>query len=260
MRKILIFITLLACTFVACKKAKKEPSQPGVYKMDKLTVSSGGKDSVYARTQVKIYTDHHFAYASMAPDSSVGFGIGSYKADTGTNIIETSIYSSASLDSPQVFHIAITSQLDSGYTQALPLTSPKGVKYTVTEMYTRLPTDGVSKLDGVWKLDEAYIVKGKDTTKQPENQYKAFWGGHFMFVHRYALDNTNLHFKNGFGYGDFTLRNDTLSESEKITNHASLLGRSFAIKINFNGDDEYSQIITDSASGSRSVEIYRRLK
>ncbi|HTI61269.1 hypothetical protein [Mucilaginibacter sp.] len=259
MRKILVFTALLTCVFFACKKAKKESSQPGVYKMDKLTVSSGGKDSVYARTQVKIYTDHHFAYASMAPDSSVGFGIGSYKADTGNNIIETSIYSSASLDSPQTFHIALTQQ-DSGYTQVLPLTSPKGVKYTVTEAYTRLATDGASKLDGVWKLDEAYIVKGKDTTKQPENQYKAFWGGHFMFVHRYAVDNTNLHFKNGFGYGDYTLRNDTLSESEKITNHATLLGRSFAIKINFNGDDEYSQVITDSTDGSRSVEIYRRLK
>lgn len=259
MRKILAFAALLACIFFACQKKQKEASQPGVYKMDKLTVSSGGKDSVYARTQMKIYTDSHFAYASMAPDSSVGFGVGSYKADTGNNIIETSIYSSASLDSPQTFHISLTRQ-DSGYTQVLPLTSPKGVKYTVTEVYTRLPAGTASKLDGVWKLDEAYIVKGKDTTKHGSNQYKAFWSGHFMFVHRYALDNTNTAFKNGFGYGEFSLRNDTLSESEQVTSHATLRGRSFAIKINFKGDDEYSQVITDAKTGDQSVEIYRRLK
>ncbi|HJP64301.1 MAG TPA: hypothetical protein VJ844_12730 [Mucilaginibacter sp.] len=259
MRKILAFVALLACIFFACQKKQKEASQPGVYKMDKITVSSGGKDSVYNRTQMKIYTDSHFAYASMAPDSSVGFGVGTYKADSGNSITEVSIYSSASLDSSQTFHIAITKQ-DSGYTQVLPLTSPKGVKYTVTEVYTRLPAASVSKLDGVWKLDEAYIVKGKDTTKQGSNQYKAFWSGHFMFVHRYAVDSTNLHFKNGFGYGEFSLRNDTLSESEQITSHAALKGRSFAIKINFKGDDEYSQVISDAKAGTQSVEIYRRLK
>lgn len=260
MRKILIFTALLICIFFGCKKAKKEASQPGVYKMDKLTVSSGGKDSVYARTQVKIYTDAYFVYASMAPDSSIGFGVGSYKADTGTSIIENNIYSSRNLDSPQVFHVAITRK-DSGYTQVLPQTSPRGVKYSVTEVYTQLPTAPASKIDGLWKLDKAYMVTGKDTVKHSENQYKAFWGGHFMFVHRYPLDNTNTRYKNGFGYGEFSLGNDnTLSEKEEITSHAALLGRSFAIRINFNGDDEYSQVITDAKTGSQSVEIYRRLK
>ena len=64
----------------------------------------------------------------------------------------------------------------------------------------------------------------------------------------------------GFGYGDFSLKNDTLSESEQLTSHWALMGRTFAIKITFKGSDEYSQVITDSKSGEQSVEIYRRLK
>lgn len=227
--------------------------------MNKLTVSNGGKDSVYARAQIKIYTDKYFAYASMAPDSSVGFGVGSYKKDTGNAITETNIYSSLALDSPKTYHLTITRK-DSAYTQVIPLTSANGVKYSLTEAYNQLPTSDATKLDGVWKMASAYMVKGKDTVKEPEVQYKAFWGGHFMFMHRYPVDNTGQKFKNGFGYGDFSLKSDTLSEEDQLTNHAALLNRQFAIKITFNGDDEYSQVITDSRTGDRSVEVYKRLK
>ena len=259
MKRILMFTALSVSIFLGCKSSKQQSTQPGVYKMDKLTVSGGGKDFVYARTQVKIYTDTHFAYASLAPDSSVGFGVGSYKTDTGNHITENSIYSSRALDSTNTYHLTINRK-DSSYTQVLVMPSAKGVKYTLTEVYTQLPSNGTSKIDGVWKLDKAYYVKGKDTTRQAEVQFKTFWGGHFMFVHRYPADNTNTKYKNGFGFGEFTLKNDTLSETEQVTSHPTLMGRSFAIKINFNGNDEYSQIITDVKTGSQSVEIYRRLK
>ncbi|MBS1529449.1 MAG: hypothetical protein JSU01_04005 [Bacteroidetes bacterium] len=259
MRKLLMFTAFIAFILCGCGKAKKGPSQTGVFKLDKLTVSSRGKDSVYARTQMKIYTDKYFAYASLAPDSSVGFGVGSYKADTGKSITETSIYSSLALDSPKTFHLAV-SRKDSTFTQVIPMTAGNGVKYSLTEVYTQLPTTDTSKMDGVWKLDQAYYVKGKDTTKSNEVQYKAFWGGHFMFVHRYPVDNTGTKFKNGFGYGDFSLKNDTLSENEQLTSHSTLMGRSFAIRITFNGPDEYSQVITDKGTGEQSVEVYRRLK
>ncbi|HEX3387161.1 MAG TPA: hypothetical protein VHS53_18305 [Mucilaginibacter sp.] len=259
MRKVLMFSTLIAFILCGCGKAKKEPSQTGIYKMNKLTVSIGGKDSVYVRAQMKIYTDKYFAYASLAPDSSVGFGVGSWTADTGKSITENGIYSSLALDSPKIFHLLINRK-DSTYTQIIPMTTAKGVKYNLKEEYTQLPTSDTSKMDGVWKLDKAYIVKGRDTTKQKEVQYKTYWGGHFMFIHRYPLDNAATKFKNGFGYGDFSLKNDTLSETEQLTSHATLMGRSFAIKITFNGADEYSQVITDKGTGEQSVEVYRRLK
>ena len=254
-----MFVALSACMIYGCKTAKKEPSQTGVYKMNKLTVNSGGKDSVYARTQIKIYTDNYFAYASMAPDSSVGFGVGTYKIDTGNSVTETNIYSSLALDSPKVYHLVVTRK-DSTYTQVIPRTSSRGVKYSLIEAYNQLPTTDSTKLDGVWKLDKAYFVNGKDTTRETETQYKTFWRGHFMFIHRYPVDNANTKLKNGFGYGNFSLKSDTLSETEQLTSHAALMGHSFAVRITFNGDGEYSQVITDSKTGTQSVEVYRRLK
>jgi hypothetical protein len=163
------------------------------------------------------------------------------------------------LDSTDIFHLAV-SRKDSGYTQVLPLHTGNGTQYTVKEVYTQLPPGPTSKIDGVWKLDKAYIAKGKDTAKLSEIQFKAFWGGHFMFIHRYPVDNANTRYKNGFGYGDFTLKNDTLSETENLTSHPTLMGRTFAIKISFTGDNEYSQIITDAKTGDKSVEIYRKLQ
>jgi hypothetical protein len=259
MKKVLMLAALTACMIYGCTKTKKEPSQTGVYKMNKLTVNSGGRDSVYARTQIKIYTDKFFAYASMAPDSSVGFGVGTYKADTGNSVAETNIYSSLALDSPKVYHLLVTRK-DSTYTQVIPLTSPKGIKYSLTEAYQQMPTSDSTKLDGVWKLTSAYTLKGKDTVKEAEVQFKAFWGGHFMFMHRYPVDITGRQFKNGFGYGDFSLKSDTLSEQDQLTSHAALLNRQFAIRIQFNGNDEYSQVITDTKTGDKSVEVYKRLK
>ena len=259
MRKILIFITLMGFIFLGCKPSKKEPAQSGAYKLEKLTVSGGGKDSVYARTQVKIYTDTHFIYASLAPDSSVGFGVGAYKLDTGNRIIEYNLFSSRALDSTQTFNLAVTKK-DSGYTQVLPMASASGVKYTVTEVYTKLPASSVSKLDGLWKLDAAYTVTGKDSVKQNETQFKAFWGGHFMFVHRYPIDKLGTKFKNGFGYGDFTFKNDTISEEDQISSHALLLNRTFAVAIKFDSDDQYRQVISDPKTNSQSVEIYRRVR
>jgi hypothetical protein len=254
-----MFSALLIGIFIGCKSSKKQSTQAGVYKTDKITVSVGGKDSVYARTQMKIYTDNCFAYASLAPDSSVGFGVGYYKLDTGNHVIENNVYSSRVLDSTDIFHLAV-SRKDSGYTQVLPLHTGNGTQYTVKEVYTQLPPGPTSKIDGVWKLDKAYIAKGKDTAKLSEIQFKAFWGGHFMFIHRYPVDNANTRYKNGFGYGDFTLKNDTLSETENLTSHPTLMGRTFAIKISFTGDNEYSQIITDAKTGDKSVEIYRKLQ
>jgi hypothetical protein len=259
MKKILICAALLSCAILGCKKTEKI-SQAGVYKLEKQVVSGGGKDTTYARTQIKIYTDHHFMYAGMAPDSSVGFGLGSYELDTGNRIVEHNIYSSRSLDSSQIFNLVI-SKNDKGYTQVIPdLSTYKGVKYKMTEEYTKLPATGTSVLDGVWNLDKVYWVKGKDTLRQHENQFKIFWGGHFMFIHRYPLNAVGTEYKNGFGYGTFSLKDDTLSEEDEMSSHAVLVGRKFSIKITFNGNDEYSQVINDSKTNEQTTEIYKRLR
>ena len=121
---------------------------------------------------------------------------------------------------------------DSGYQQVIPdLAVIKGVKYKLIEDYARIPSGDTSVLDGLWKLDKTFWVKGKDTTKQNETQFKIFWGGHFMFIHRYPLDQAGTKFKNGYGYGTFSFKHDTLTEEDEMSSHAVLLNRKFAIKI-----------------------------
>jgi hypothetical protein len=259
MKKILICTALISCIILGCKKTKKV-SQAGVYKLEKQMVSGGGKDTVYKRTQIKIYTDRYFMYAGIAPDSSVGFGVGTYTLDTGNKIIERNIYSSGYLDSSKSFNVLLTRK-DSGYTQVIPdLIVLKGVKYKLIEDYTKLPSSDTSFLDGVWKLDRTFWVKGKDTLKQNETQFKIFWGGHFMFIHRYPLDKAATKFKNGFGYGTFSFKQDTLTEEDEMSSHAVLVNRKFAIRIKFNGNDEYSQVINDPKANEQTTEIYRRVK
>jgi hypothetical protein len=259
MKKILVYAAMLSCIIGGCKQAKKA-SLAGVYKLEKQMASGGGKDTVYKRAQVKIYTNEHFMYAGMAPDSSVGFGVGSYKADTGIRIIEDNIYSSGALDSTKTFNVDVT-YTDKGYNQVIPdLIVVHGVKYKLKEDYSKLPAADTSVLDGVWKLDKTFWVKGKDTTREKETQYKIFWGGHFMFIHRYPLDAAATKYKNGFGYGNFSLKDGMLNEEDEMSSHTMLLNRKFAIQITFNGPDEYSQVINDSKSDIQTTEIYKRLK
>ena len=260
MKKILILAALISCMIFGCKK-KEKVSQAGVYRMDKQMASGGGKDTVYKRTQIKIYTDKYFMYAGMAPDSSVGFGTGSYSLDTGNRIIERNIYSSGVLDSSRSFNLLITRK-DSGYTQVIPgLAIVRGVKWDLTENYSRIAGTDTSVLDGLWKLDKSYWVKGKDTTKGNQTQFKIFWGGHFMFVHRYPLTiGGKSTFKNGFGYGTFSFKRDTLTEEEEWSSHPALVGHSFSIKISMKGKDEYSQVIDDKKAGEQTTEIYKRVQ
>ena len=258
MKRTIIYAVLLISIITGCKHLQPPIQQSGVYQLNKQMVSDGKKDTTYSRTQIKIYTANHFMYASLAPDSSVGFGVGAYKQHSASKITEENIYSSRLLDSAHSFTLLIT-RTDSGYTQVIPdMLLSNGIKYKMTEIYSRMPASDTSALDGLWKMSETYQVKGKDTIKQPTTQFKVFQGGHFMFVHRYPVDKTGTKFKNGFGYGSFSLKNDTLSEEDEISNHTVLLHRKFAIKINFNGRDEYSQVI--SSPNEQSIEIYKRLK
>jgi hypothetical protein len=200
-------------------------------------------------------------YSGMAPDSSVGFGTGAYNLDTGSRITERNIYSSGYLDSSKSFNLVIK-RTDSGYMQIIPsIAIIKGVKYDLTERYSKVQTlPDTSVLDGLWKLYRTFWVKGKDTTKQNETQFKIFWAGHFMFVHRYPLDQASTKFKNGFGYGTFSFKRDTLTEEDETSSHSVLVGHKFAIKIMLTTRDEYQQVINDAKSGVQTTEIYRRVQ
>ncbi|MFA6087652.1 hypothetical protein [Mucilaginibacter sp.] len=261
MKKIFIYAALLSCLILGCKKKEKpsEPSQAGAYELEKQVLSRGGKDSTIKRTQVKIYTDRHYMYASIVPDSSVGFGVGTYTLDSANRITERSIYTSRALDSSITNKLEITRRPD-GYTQIIPdYATVQGVKYVLKEDYKRFAPADTSVLDGLWKMEKTYTIKGKDTIPTDVTQYKIFWAGHFTFIHRLPRNPEKTRFKNGFGTGIFSFRNDTLREEEVISNYALLRGHKFAIKITLNGRDEYTQVI-NSATNGQSVEIYKRVK
>jgi hypothetical protein len=149
MKKILVYAALVSCTISGCKKVEKV-SYSGIFRLDKQTVSGGVKDSILARKLIKIYTDHNYMYAGIAPDSSVVFGVGSYALDTGNRIVEHNIYNYRALDSTQIFVVQV-SKTPTGRTEVIPdFGRYKDTRYTSTEEYTQLQASGDSELDGVW--------------------------------------------------------------------------------------------------------------
>jgi hypothetical protein len=258
MEKILVYAVLISCIIAGCKKVEKV-SYSGIFRLDKQTISGGSKDSVLARKLVKIYTDHNYIYAGITPDSSVVFGIGSYALDTGNRIVEHNIYNSRALDSNQIFVVKV-SKTAKGRTQVVPdFGRYKEISYTSTEEYTQIPATGSSALDGVWSLDKAFKVKGRDTIPWHETLYKVCWGGHFMFIHHYPVNAVGNEYKNGFGYGTFSLNSSTLSELNELSNHTELLNKKSAAKISFKGTDEYSQVTQGPKAGELIIETYKRL-
>ncbi|HEY4195953.1 MAG TPA: hypothetical protein VGM63_10485, partial [Mucilaginibacter sp.] len=248
----------LSFAITGCRKYEKV-SYSGVFRLDKQTVSGGGRDTVLARKQVKIYTDHNYMYAGMDPDSTVVFGVGSYGPDTGNTIAEHNIYNNRALDSSQVFVVKI-SKTPQGRTQVIPDFGRSGdITYTSTEEYTRLPTVGNSELDGVWSLDKAFKLMGKDTTPWHETQFKVYWGGHFMLIRHYPVNAVGTEYKNGFGYGTFSLKNSLITESNELSSHAELLNNKQSVRISFKGKDEFTQVTTDPKTNGLIIEIYERL-
>jgi len=259
MKRILFFAGLLSCLLIGCSK-NKNLSMAGVYKLDKQWISGGGDDSVYKKTQIKIYTAHQFIYAGMTPDSAVSFGVGNYKADTGIRVIENEFYSSYRLDTSRTFNVDIT-LTDKGYKQTIPaIATIKGVKYDLMEAYSKTPSGDTTRLDGLWKMTKSYLVTGKDTLKKVVTQYKIFQGGNFLFAGRYLVDKTANKFKNNFGYGSFSLNGSNLIEENTIASDVSALNHKFNIKIAFTGNDEYTQVISDAKNNQQSIETYDRIK
>ena len=259
MKRILCSAAVLSCLLIGCKK-NKTLSMTGVYMLEKQWISGGGNDSVYKKTQIKIYTGHQFIYAGITPDSAVSFGVGNYKADTGNRIIENEFYSSYRLDTSRAFKVDIKTT-DTGFTQKIAaIATLKGVKYDLMENYSKAPTGDTTKLDGLWKMSKSYLVNGKDTIRKVVTQYKIFQGRHFLFAGRYLVDQTTNKFKNNFGYGSFNLKVSDLIEENTIASDASALNHKFNIKIAFSGDSEYTQVITDKKNNQQSIETYIRIK
>jgi hypothetical protein len=258
MKKLLLSLSAVVVLATACQQPKAPESQAGVYKMESSNVKGGNTDSTYANPhQLKIYNASHYFYVAMSDDSTVSFGLGSYKQE-GANITETNIYNTGSLDTAADFKLTVV-KTDKGYTQNIPEIVVNGSKYALTETYAAVAATGTSDLDGVWKQTANYTMKGKDSSSTPGVQFKIYHAGHFIFAHRYPTDATNTVFKKGFGSGTFTYANGVAEETNDFSNYPSVIGVKYTLKIVFNGKDEFTQTITDEKTGNYTVETYKRL-
>jgi len=254
----------IACFFaIACNTAEKKDSAltPGVYKMLSQSIKSSSVDTTYlSREQLKIYTGEYMMYADfITVDSISSFGIGTYNADKDT-VTENVIYSaddSVKIDTLHSFSLIIN-KTDSGYNQLITDMGTAGHKITLRENYASIGTPEKTPLDGVWKELKSFVVKGSDTTKYNTTQYKAYYGGHFIWGHTFADSAKKIH--TGMGFGKFAITDkNKLIEYCTTSSYSWNRGRNITLDYEMNGDDEFKQTIT-YPDKSKTVEIYQRMK
>jgi hypothetical protein len=258
-----LFYALTILAFVGCNPGTKDETMPmpGAYSMLSTTINDGKKDTTYTtQKQMKIFTEDYMMYANINPaDSISGFGIGSYKADTGT-VVENIMYNandSTARDTAQSFTLHIE-KTPKGYKQVIPNMQMRAGKITLTEEYESVGTATKSAMDGAWKQTNAYSIKGKDTTQRKSIQFKVYYAGHIMFGHTYTDSAKKLH--TGMGYGTFEMNGtNKVKENVSTSTYYQVRGKSFDLDIEMMGADGYKQTITDTA-GVKGVEIYQRLK
>ncbi len=254
-----LFLSLLCSFSPPC--ALVSGSMPGVYNMVSQMVTSGSETETYNSHQLKIYTDHFMMYANVnLQDSSASFGIGTY-TENGNKVNEHVLFSAAgsnSDDTARNYTLNIEKTAN-GYRQVIPNIDGAG-KYTLTEEYQTVNNgESTSPLDGLWKQTKIYnVLNGMDTLPADGTvtQYKAYFGGHFIWGHFIASGNekqTNI----GFGTFEMTGNND-VKEMVEESSYSNIKGQSFPIKIVILSPDSFRQSIqyNDSISG---VEEYQRV-
>jgi hypothetical protein len=260
--KMLSASACLSLLFISCNGPVNDAAiKPGAYKMTSQNVKSAKFDTSYnSSQQLKIYTGEYMMYAAFNPmDSGSSFGIGRYDADKDT-IMENVIYSAQDTiknDSKRSYKLIIT-KTDSGYKQVIPDMPDNGQTFMLTETYSNVGNATKTPLDGVWSELKTFVVKGNDTTKYNTTQYKAYFGGYYIWGHTYN-DSVQRN-QTGMGFGRFVMvGNDKIKESCITSSYPSLRGQDIDIDVSMNGEDEFKQTI-NYKDGSRAVEIYQRLK
>jgi len=258
MKKILIAVFLLSCVIAGCKKVKTI-SYEGVFKLNKQIVSDGRWDTTWMKEQAKIYTDRYYMYSGLSSDSDARFGFGTYEIGPNQTIVEHNIFNYKALDSAQVFVAQMKQSANALTAIVSDWARSKTTSYKLTEDYTKVPSSGASALDGVWELDKLYLVKGHDTTKQRETQFKIFWQGHFMFIRRYPVDLVATQYKNGFGYGQFLLKDNSLDETVEMSSHEHIANKNFHTNINLKSN-EYTEEFKDPKTNLQTIAVYKRIR
>lgn len=259
--RLLLAFALLA--IVACKNNDKQiqSGMSGVYKMLSQRISNDSTDTTYSSLQqLKIFTDTYMIYANFNPsDSASSFGIGTYKMQSDT-IIEDVFYNASDTtynNNPGKFTLIIE-KTPKGYKQIIPSIESNGQIYKLTEEYITTGEDKTTSIDGAWRQVKNYLINGNDTITNTPTQFKVYHKGHIIWGHL-ITDSLNVNHA-GIGYGKFEMPSDTtIKESMMVSTYYRVRGNDFILGIEKKGPDEYVQTIKN-ADGTRSVEIYKRLK
>jgi len=236
------------------------PNMIGAYSMTGQILNNGGLDSAVPRKQLKIFTDKYVMFASNTlTDSSAVYGIGTYESKPG-KVVEHIFYSSANEDKKDTFELKIDTTT-TGFKQVINRITTNGKTYKLTEDYKKISKAATSPLDGAWtQVKNIYITaKGDSSVNKTPVEFKVYEGGYFIWAIT-AKDSANNN-ASVFGYGNFTMEGNNRS-IETVRNSSflsGLVGRTYAVDIEFPNADSYKQTIT-FANGDKSVEIYEKLK
>ena len=246
----------LLLLLASCNNAdEKKISMPGTYKMISYSVKTASTDStVNNRQQVKMYSDNFMMYAGIEPDSLSLFGIGTYMVN-GDTITERVIFSANDTlmtNGTTVFKL-LAEKTAKGYKQVIQESAD-----TRTEEYEAVGTDAASKLDGPWRQTTASIIRNGDTIMSINNQYKMYWKGHVIWGHNHIDSLKRI--QTNIGIGTFEMVSDKkLVEKMTASFNYDVRNDNFDVDIEMTGNDQFKQTLT-LADGSKSVEVYQRLK
>lgn len=258
MRNILFFIILLLVS--ACHQPDSESKLPGtiagVYTLESASYKKESRDSAsHVSNRVKIYTGKHYIYGSTGPDSTATFGFGSYIL-TDSAIIEKNIFNSSSQDSAFETTFSIT-RSPSAFIQFKNGASMQGVPYVLSETYKKISGSAPSDLDGAWEQVSFVNITGADTTVIKNKQYKVYQGGHFMWIHRYPSASANKTFQTGYGFGIFTIKDKTITETITSSNYNEIIEAPVTVSFSLTGNNQLVLVFTED--NSVTTEIYRKL-
>jgi len=258
-------VIILSLLLTAGCSHQRKPLNPsavdGAYSITSQNFKGATSDTTYTNTkQLKIYTEGYMMFVGVnAADSAGSFGVGTFTLD-GNKLTENIVYSALNntYNSSSFSTTADITKNSNGYKQVIAGIQTDSGKVTLTEQYTALANTATSALDGAWKQVSGYSFNSKDTVFWNDVQYKAFYGGNFVYGN-YAEAGPNKK-QTYASYGAFSVVNDTLmNETITASNIPALIGKNFSIHITFNGEDNYTET-HQAITGQTEVIVYQRMK
>jgi len=233
----------------------------GAYKMVKQNFNGNGVDTTSTENnQLKIYAGNVMMYVLTNSSQDVSaFAVGKFSIDSG-KLIENILYNATeNLQSTDVFADTVNiGKNDTGYVQtASKLVSDKG-QIKITETYRSTAANTTSILDGIWKQVSSYALRGNDTIKHNDVEYKAFYAGNFSYGDYYA--DSAQQKATGISYGTFSIdSSNNLTETINVSTWPELIDKTFVLTITKNGNDSFTQTAVN-VTGDKEISVYERVK